>query len=158
MNDSTRFNDYEAMLARLRLIAQEVDPVPKHFYDLGHEVFGLQRIDDELAELVADSRVDAQAARSTVTAAIRLLSFQCPVMTIEIQVTREGSVTSVLGQLMRDVPQDGRASLENTAGALSSVPVEADDRFEFSGVPATMVRFRIETPGSAAVTTTWVEL
>jgi hypothetical protein len=158
MNDSTRFSDDEAMLARLRSIAQEVDPVPEHFYELGHEVFSLQRIDDELAELVADSRVDAQAVRATVTAAIRMLSFHCRVMTIEIQVTREGGVTSVLGQLMRDVPQDGRADLESTGGALSSAPIEAGDRFEFSEVPATMVRFRIETPGSAAVTTTWVEL
>lgn len=157
MNDPTRFTDDEALLARLGAIAEEIDPPSDLAYELGYEAFRLYRIDDELADLVADSRLAAQAVRAAV-ADIRLLSFECPGLSIEIQISREGTTNSVLGQLMRDASAvGGRAHLETPAGPLSSVAIDPDDRFEFREAPDSLVRFRIEAPGGTSVTTAWVE-
>ncbi len=157
MSDPTRFTD-EVLLARLGAIAQEVDPPPELAYAVGREVFRLYRIDDELADLVADSRLEAAAVRATV-ADIRLLSFHCAGISIEVQISREGTTNAVLGQLVREVPADGgRAYLETPAGPVSSAPIDSDDRFEFRDVPASLVRFRIEGTVGPDITTAWVEL
>jgi hypothetical protein len=158
MNGPSRPVDDDRLLARLGAIADEIDPPPPLVYELGHEAFQLYRIDEELAELVADSRLDSNAVRASV-ADIRLLSFESAGMTIEVQISRDRTTRSVLGQLMRpDSEGGGQVYLETPGGTVGSAEIDADDRFEFFDAPESLVRFRIETAALATVTTAWVEL
>lgn len=150
--------DDERLLDLLGGIAQQVDPAPPLAYELGHETFALHRIDDELAELVADSLLDAHAVRATASD-VRLLSFQGPGLIVEVQVSHADARYSVIGVLERSASGDGgRAYLETPDGASSSVLIDADDRFEFEDVRQSLVRFRIAIQGHVDVTTAWVRL
>jgi hypothetical protein len=149
----------DRLIARLSAIAREVDPPAPMVYELGHQMYGFHRIDDELAELVVDSRLDSHAVRAAASDT-RLLSFEGSGATIEIEVTREGMTYSILGQLTRadSGPVGGRAFLETPGGPTRSSVIDSHGRFEFTGIPDTLARFRVETAGAPSVTTAWTEL
>ena len=146
------------LLADIGRVAGAVDPAPEIAYELGRSAFLFQRIDEEVAELVADSRADAAAVRSW-GEDIRLLTYRCPGMTIEVQVSREGPGYHVLGLLVRaPAGNGGQIHLETAEGPASSAVIDGDDRFEFRSVPEALVRLRIEPAGRASVTTAWLEM
>jgi hypothetical protein len=156
MTDPTAMTD-GSLLAWLGRIARELDPPDPDCYALGHDAFQLFRIDDELADLVADSRESANQVRGE-TATARLLSFESDGLTIEIQVSGQGTSAIVLGQVVRDrEPNGGRVFVETPAGTHADTVLDADDRFELRDLPASLLRLRIEANGEPVVTTTWVE-
>lgn len=159
MNDPWLPPEDEQLLARLGAIAHELDPPPPMIYQMGYQVYQLYRIDDELAELVADSWLDSHAVRE-VASDTRLLSFEGPGAAIDIEVVREGATLSILGQLTRSVfePVRGRAFLEFRSGQTVSSGIDGDGWFEFTAPPKRLVRFRIETPGAPTVITAWTKL
>lgn len=159
MNDPWLSAEDEQLLAELGAIARQVDPPPAMLYEMGHQVYQLYRVDDELAELVADSWLDSPAVRA-VASDIRLLSFEGPGASIEIEIAREGATLSILGQLTRSVfePVRGRAFLEFRSGQTVSTGIDGDGRFEFTTLPTPLARFRIETPGAPTVITAWTNL
>ncbi|HEX3906708.1 MAG TPA: hypothetical protein VHW92_02120 [Mycobacteriales bacterium] len=150
--------DDERLLARLGAIAREIDPAPQLVREIGYAAYSLHRLDDELALLVADSRSELDAVRS-VTSEVRLMSFQSPGISVEIEVSRGPSQITAIGQLMpADAAAGGQVHLETPAGNVASVRIDSEGRFEFSDVTESMVRFRVEAPGVKTVTTCWVEL
>ncbi len=155
MTGPTSSPEEEDLLARLADIARVIDPVPELTYELGRGVFGRRHLDDELATLVADSLTAAGTVRAG-AAEIRLVSFQCAGITIDIQVVGDGGRRSLLGLV------DGVAAgevtevvLEAADGALVTSVVDADARFAFATVPDALVRFRL---GGRRITTAWVRL
>jgi hypothetical protein len=157
MSESREALDDERLMARLAAIAHDIDPAPALAYAIGHAAFSLHRLDDELALLVADSRLDA-AVRS-LTSEVRLMSFQSPGVSVEIEVSREPSGNSAIGQLIpADSADGGYVHLETPIGTLTTVRIDPDGRFEFPDVAESLVRFRVEAEGLRAVTTCWVEL
>ncbi len=177
-------DDDDQLLDDIGRIATRIDPAPDEAYELGRDAFVFHRIDEELidhehieeelAVLIADSRTESSAVRSW-GEDVRLLTYRCPGLTIEVQVSREGPGFHVLGLLARDaatrnstaqkngpsggLPQNGgRIHLEIAEGPASSAVIDDDDRFEFRAVPEAMVRLRIEPAGRASVTTAWLEM
>jgi DNA-directed RNA polymerase specialized sigma24 family protein len=55
---SAPWENDEAVLARLGTVLDELDPVPPEVLTEGRALFGLRRLDEELAELVRDSAED----------------------------------------------------------------------------------------------------
>lgn len=158
MSQSHLPDDDHRLIARLGAVAREIDAPPPVVYELGRQVYQLHRIDDQLAELVADSLLDSHAVR-VATTDIRLLSFESAGASIELQISREGSTTSILGQLTGGaVAVGGRAYLQTPSGAAGYVPIDADGRFEFLDAPHALVRVRVESLDAPSVSTPWVVL
>lgn len=82
--------DEERILADLRRIAASVDPVPSHVVECARAALGLRRLDAELLDLVRDS-ADDRSGLLTVRGEtdVRMLSFEFPPVTVEIQVTEQ---------------------------------------------------------------------
>lgn len=150
--------DDERLIARLGAVARELDPPPPLLYELGRQVFSLRRVDDELAELVADSLLDSHAVRAAATD-VRLLSFESAGTSVELEISREGVNTTILGQLRGGGRAGGgRAYLQTPAGDVGSAPIDADGRFEFLDAPQALVRVRVERSGAPNLGTSWVAL
>jgi hypothetical protein len=149
--------DDERLITRLAALAREADPPPPDLYELGRATFELYRIDDELAELMTDSRLDSHAVRAG-TADVRLLSFESAGTSLEIQITGSGATRSVLGQLVGpQVPGPGRAFLHRPSGSpAQSSAVDAFGRFQFPKAPASRFRIRVEVAGSPSISTGWL--
>jgi hypothetical protein len=150
--------DDEQLIARLGAVAREFDSPPPLVYELGRQVYQLHRVDDELVELAADSLLDSHAVRASTTD-IRLLSFESAGTSIELEISREGSTSSILGQLTgAGVTGGGRAYLETATGEAGSAPIDTDGRFEFFDAPHALVRVRLEPSGAPSLSTSWVTL
>jgi hypothetical protein len=145
----------DALLARLRSIADEADPVPEVVADGARAAFGMRDLDSELAELIMDSEADEPAvAMRGAGDEVRLLTFGTESVTVEIQVTPAGSERFILGVV---------------TGATGPVEVETphhretetlDDlgRFWVSGLAAGLVRFRVTPESGHTVTTRWTTI
>ncbi len=158
MSHSYQPSDDERLIAHLGAVALELDPPPPLIYELGRQVYQLHRIDDELVELVADSLGATQAVRVAATD-VRLLSFESAGVGIELEISGEGSTSSILGQVTGGgVPVGGRAYLQAVTGEAASTPIDADGRFEFVDVPRALVRLRLESSGGPNLSTAWVAL
>ncbi len=149
----------DALMAHIGRVVARVDPAPDEAYEIGRQAFLSHRLDEELADLVADSRAEAGSVRSW-GEDVRLLTYRCPGLTIEVQVSREGPGFHVLGTLVRgsQSPNGGRIHLETADGPAASAVIDNDDRFEFTSVPESLVRLRIEPAGRSSVTTAWLEM
>ena len=76
----------EALLGRLRLVIDQLDPMPGHLVDGAKALLGLRRLDEELAELVRDSaeeRGRLLAVRGE--GDVRLISFETGPVTVELR-------------------------------------------------------------------------
>ena len=60
-----RPDSHEDLLAELRLLANDVDPVPPEVTAFADAALGWRRIDAELAELLSDSLLESRAAALT---------------------------------------------------------------------------------------------
>jgi hypothetical protein len=90
----------EPLVAELRDLFAEVDPAPAAVVEAGCAAYTWRRVDYELAELLSDSAVEADAlvgARGA--AAVRTLSFRAGGTTIDLEIHGEGPERTLLGQL-----------------------------------------------------------
>jgi len=145
----------DALLARLRGVSAELDPVPELVTISARAAFAMRDIDAELAELVRDSATDpaAVAMRGT-TDEIRIISFSTETVNFEIQVTPEGDQRSILGLV---TGASGPIEVQTPSGHRTE---ELDDlgRFWVSELEAGLVRFKVTPESGHPVTTTWVSL
>jgi hypothetical protein len=146
------------LLAAVGGMLERNDPPPGWMVDLAKLSFELRGIDAELAELVADSRVDAPAVavRSTAIAAEpRMLTFETDDLSIDIEVSldRSGKQT-VVGQLLPEqmahveVHQPGRPPL--------GVAADEYGRFILGGVAPGAFRLVCHRPDHRSVVSEWV--
>jgi len=155
------------LLARLRALFAEVDPVSPLLLEQARLAFGWRTLDAELAELSYDSLADRQMMAAVRDAGLpgtgpRLLGFDTDVtgeaesaLTVEVEVTVDGGVPCLVGQLMPAAP--ATVSLLSSARPGAAVEVSADElgRFRLEPVPTGPVRLRVQV-GDRTVDTSWV--
>jgi hypothetical protein len=137
----------DELLARLRNAANELDPVPEHVLAAARAAITTRRLDEELAELIADSALVDGAVRAA-GSEVRLLSFEAADVSLELQVEYRGDEVSVRGLVTGTA---GEAVVE-VAGTRHAVPID-DGWFAVTGLPRGATR--VSVPG---VVTSWVRL
>lgn len=150
---SAPWENDEALLARLGTVLDEFDPMPAEVLTEGRALFGLRRLDEELAELVRDSAED----RSGLLAVrgegdVRLISFETGPVTVELQVTERGTVRDLVAQVTGTALVG--AEVETSAGR-QDIPIE-DSLFTVEDVPAGFLRLRLHTVAGRHLVTSWV--
>jgi hypothetical protein len=150
---SAPWENDEAMLVRLGAVLDELDPMPSEVLSEGRALFGLRRLDEELAELVRDSAED----RSGLLAVrgegdVRLISFETGPVTVELQVTERGAVRDLVAQVTGTALVG--AEVETSAGR-RDIPIE-DSLFTVEDIPAGFLRLRLHTVAGRHLVTSWV--
>jgi hypothetical protein len=157
----------EELLARLRALLAEVDPVTPLLLEQARLAFGWRTLDAELAELSYDSLADREMMAAVRDGGLpgagpRLLGFDTDVtgeaasaLTVEVEVTVDRGVPCLIGQLMPAAP--ATVSLLSSARPGHAVEVSADElgRFRVELVPAGPVRLRLRV-GDRTVDTSWI--
>ena len=116
MSDESEDDELEY---ELRQAAARLDPVPPELVQAAAEAFSWRNIDAELAELVFDSLLNTdQAALVRSSPGRRLVSFQTPELTIDVEVTATASGRDVMGQITP--PQRAAVEIRHRAGVVST--------------------------------------
>jgi hypothetical protein len=145
--------------AELRRLAADREPVPAELVQAALDAFGWRDIDAELAELVYDSLVDADAASLVRGPADqRLVSFAVGGITIDVEVASAGPSRSVMGQIAP--PQRAMVDIR---GPRDTVTVEADElgRFRSGPISPGPASLRLRPPPGGdgpAIVTDWISL
>ena len=150
---SAPWENDEAVLVRLGAVLDELDPMPAEVLSEGRALFGLRRLDEELAELGRDSAED----RSGLLAVrgegdVRLISFETGPVTVELQVTERGAVRDLVAQVTGTALVG--AEVETSAGR-RDIPIE-DSLFTVEDIPAGFLRLRLHTVAGRHLVTSWV--
>ena len=153
MTEPTDHDD--ELLAHLQ-DAGRLDPVPAEAVAAARAAFLWRTIDAELGQLTYDSSDDDKllaGVRSTVSGSARLLTFESPTLTVEVEAVAVGERRRLIGQLVP--PQTGLIEVRHSGG---SVTVEADQlgRFTAENLSAGPISLRCRTASGATVTTDWV--
>ena len=151
--------DDDALMALLDEAVKEADAVPDRRREAARAAFTWRSVDEELAELLHDSALDAGAAvRSASAPGPRSLAFARSGLTLEIEVDGD--------QVLGEVIASGAAT---EAEGLTSVTLQRPDTpdvtttvdgagfFRFAGVGTGAARFVVER-GGWSLTTPWVTL
>ncbi|MCW2621290.1 MAG: hypothetical protein JWL64_892 [Frankiales bacterium] len=139
------------LLSMLVTLAEKRDPVPPSVVTAAQQAYGLRTVDAELADLVADSLDSAGAVRGPAT--VRLLSYESPGVTIEVEVTQQGSARHVLGEVA-----GAEAVVVETGLGTVSVPLDDAGRFSLGGLSRGPFRLRCTTVSGQRVATSWAVL
>jgi hypothetical protein len=143
----------QALLARLRAAAAEVDPVPADSVLAARSAFAWRTLDAELAELTADSVVDddrTALVRSVDTPT--LLTFDAPGLTVEVEVVVASGRRRLLGQLVP--PEPGWVEVRHRCGRLE-VPADEVGRFTADDLAPGPVSLRCQAATGRWVETDW---
>lgn len=153
-NDTGGNDTDDAVRAELRH-AGKLDDVPAETMAAAKAGFLWRTIDAELAELVADSaEADDRLAGVRSAGEVRMLTFQSPTLTVEVEALDLGDRQRLMGQLVP--PQAGTIEVRHRGG---TVTVAADElgRFSVDGiVPGPVSLHCSGLVGANAITTDWV--
>lgn len=153
----------EALLAWLRQVANEADPVPEVISAAAREAIRMHDLDGELAELIADSagttpdlQYDVVRRATPDAAADRLLSFEGGGVRAELEVIPGDDGLTVIGQLVGASPDD--CELEYGDGRREALELDELGRFLLDRRRGGPVRIRCRSVRGSPVTTSWVNL
>jgi hypothetical protein len=150
-------SEHDDLLFELRRLARTVDPVPDEVTAYAESALGWRRVDAELAELLADSRLEADALARSAEGAARQLSFRATALELdlEIQDAEDGAV--ILGQLApADSAQvevqrdDGTLIATGATDELGRLRVEVGEHGR--------VRLVVRRAGATPVETSWFDV
>ena len=145
--------------AELRRLAADREPVPAELRQAAVDAFSWRDIDAEIAELVYDSLLDADAAALVRGPADqRLVSFAVGGMTIDLEVTSVGAGRTVMGQIAP--PQRATVDIRHPRDTVT-VEAVALGRFRSGPLPSGPASLRLRPPPGAdgpAIVTDWVAL
>ena len=148
--------DDDALVARLRAVASEADPVPAPVLDLARTAFTVRDLDAELAVLLVDS---AESGSDLVGVRgdndVRLLSYEAAAVGLELQVEVRDGKRTLLGQVFGARP----ASIVVESGD-DEVAVEPDAQglFRADGLATGRLRLRLVTATGLIVLTPWTSV
>ena len=144
----------EELLTELREALAARAAVPPEFTAIARSAYAWHHIDAELAQLIYDSRDDAELSASlrSETAVIRALTFASARFSIEVEVTDD----TLLGQLIP--PQPGTVELQTLAGESTDGEIDEVGCFAVEPKPDGKFRLRFHTNGQPDVLTGWVTL
>jgi hypothetical protein len=141
----------DELLARLGRELLARDPAPETLHAAARDAFGLGRLGDELAELVADSALAASGARGGHDA--RLLSFRVDDLEAEVELRGgTGGTFDLTGVVSAAVCQ---VTVETPDGS-QDVPVDELGRIRAAGVAGRMLRLALRRESGRTATTRWV--
>jgi len=148
----------ERMVEELRELARVADPVPPEVVFAAKGSLAWRRVDAELAELSFDSSIDEDLLSSGVRGddGVRMVSFEAPSLTVEVEITSSGDGRRLVGQLVP--PQEAELELRSAGGSVAAATDELG-RFSITtgaAGPASL-RCRLGSGGSF-VETGWVLL
>jgi hypothetical protein len=157
MSDWEQMSDDELMAALGEAVTEDAS-VSDRRREAAYGAFTWRTVDDELAELLHDSLLDAGAAVRSSAGTPRALTFGRSGLTLEVEVAGD----QVLGEV---VPEGSAADGSEPARVMlqrpdaEDVTVDADSAgfFRFSGVGPGLARFVVEL-GGWSLTTPWVTL
>lgn len=148
--------DDEALLVELADLLDRADPPPAGLVEMSKQLWTWRTIDAELAELGHDSLVDEPSAAVRSGDQERLVTFETPRLTIEVEVTGGAGDRRLVGQL--DPAGPAELELRIADGAISGA---ADELGRFVIIlPAARQRasLRCVLPDGGAVETAWLVL
>jgi hypothetical protein len=152
---------YQPLAADLREYFARVDPVPALVVQAAKAALGWRRLDADLAELLADSTLDAEPAGVRgAGAGARSVSFRAGELTIELEIHADGPRRTLLGMLTP--PSADRIEIQNPDGTIlaTSTP-DRLGRFRIELAAGGKIRLRLMTaaPGSAPrIETSWITI
>jgi hypothetical protein len=154
--DHAEGDDQDGLWQELRSIIGSSDPVPATVLQAARDSFTWRTVDAELAALAFDSLIDQPrigAVRGP--AASRLLTFDSPNLTIEVEVTVVGAGRQLVGQL---VPHQQTLVTIRHRGGTIAVQTDALGRFMAEGLQPGPSSLHCQVGGAAVVVTDWVAL
>src|SRR3954471_5224871 len=123
MNTGDDNNEYEELLAELRVAGLVVDPVPERVTFAAKASLAWRTIDAELAELTYDSALDADRLSLVRGAtATRMLTFSLGELTVDVEVEGTGRERRLIGELA-----PGQRAVIVVRHAEGTTEVETDD-------------------------------
>jgi hypothetical protein len=144
----------EELLGELRAAAAQADPVPDLVLRQARAALATRDLDAELADLAFDSALAAAGAVRAEGDDVRLLSFESPRVSVELQVeyadgrvVLRGLVTGATGDAVIEV-----------AGERHTRPIDDDGWFTAAGLPRGTTRVRVTAADGTPVTTGWAGL
>lgn len=152
-------HDNDRLVAELRRLTEEVDPVPTDVTAFAKSALGWRRIDAELAELLSDSALDSDslaATRSGVSRA-RSVSFRASGLEIDVEIHDRDPGVVLLGQLAP--PAVAQIDVQRDDASIAAV-AEADElgRFRIELAEAGRIRLRVRRrPPAKPVETSWLD-
>lgn len=156
MTDSTNAGDDERdlqLIEELRHVVEIVDPVPARVLDAARGSFAWRTIDAELAEIAYDSAADADAAALVRSSGRRLLTFDAPGVSVELEVLASPPERRLVGQLVP--PRRATIEIRHPGG---TVTLETDELGRFTaervehGPVSLVCRIHDATPAGRIVT------
>jgi len=146
----------DELLDRLRVVTDEVDPMPEVVLASARAAFALRTLDADLAELVRDSAEEERGGLIAVRGEgdARLISFETGAVAVELQVTERGALRDLVAQVSGvDI---GRAEVETPT---SRYPTALEDSLvSVDGVPAGHMRLHLHTTQGRDLVTSWVRV
>jgi hypothetical protein len=148
------------LLGHLRRVIAELDPIPEKALLAARAALDWRTLDAELAELIADSAIDEAALLVRGSGHVRLLAFEAPELTIEIEAEQAADgVLRLTGQLVP--PQPAEVAVLH-GDALVATRADQRGRFSAQGVAPGQVSLRCRLdggPGAARlVETEWMSI
>jgi hypothetical protein len=156
-----------ALIAWLRRVAAEADPVPGGVYLAAAAAIDSRDLDAELADLLGDSAMDADSRDAgelafevvrrgpgTSAASTRMLAFAGGAVRIDMEITEHGGGVDLVGQFTGTTGEG--CVLEYSDG--HRLVLELDDlgRFLLSGVDRGTLRVRCLSARGIRMVTSWV--
>lgn len=142
---------------RLRALVSAADPTPELVLESARAAFAMRDLDAELATLVADSAIDdAGVLTRSVVADVRMLSFSCGTVTVELDVDTDPFTRSLR---LRGLAVGATGDVVVVrSGSRTGVPLDDDGRFGLDDVAPGPLRLELTTPDGRRVTTSWVSV
>src|SRR5262245_61214196 len=151
----------DEFMARLRAVAQEVDPVPDRVVEAARAAITTRDLNGELAMLLADSHAQVPGSmfepvrsHAATQHRPRLLTFTGAGVQIDLEVGPRDVIVDVFGQLTGAAP--GECSIQHARWPWQPVDVDDLGRFLFRGLARGPIRVRCRSTQGVVVTTTWV--
>lgn len=147
------------LLAQVRVMFDETDPVPEILVDAARATLSWRTIDAELAELTTDSLLEGAAVRSG--RAPRLLTFTAGAATLVVEVAEHvrgaGIGRRLLGQILS--PRPAEVEVRHAAGT-TSVTADEFGRFRAEEVPPGPISLACRFGGALQpqLVTSWVTI
>jgi hypothetical protein len=152
---SSRPDPNDELLDELRSMLRRTDPVPPEVTEFARAALGWRRLDADLAELLADSALEADALALARGGEGRWLSFRAADLTIDVELQADGDAHTVLGQL---APPPAVSTVELQSSDGTAVAMDESDefgRFRLALEGAGRFRLRVLRPGAPPVETSW---
>ena len=152
--------DDDILLDELRRVVATMDSIPEHAQEAARAAIEWRTIDAELAALVSDSIVDEPALAVRGTTEPRLLTFEAPELTIELEAEPLGDGRlRLVGQL---VPAQRAEIAVRHGDELLATRADERGRFVTCAVEAGHVSLRCRLDGKAGpgrlVETAWLSI